>query len=919
MGASRETSVLNKERRFFPTGQPWLLSARVTIPGQVDGYMRRPQLLSRCRPLDRRLTVFQAPCGFGKTTLLADICRRQRAMGVLTPWLRLDEADSLNALTSYIGFALERAGLDVSVLRSAAPNFSKVDNRPDHERPDHRLGLLMRAIDDYRKPCLFALDEVERLADTEQVRAIDFLLKRAPRNVHFSMSMRNSPRGLDLATAILDQRGAILGAEDLRFSKPEIALFFDGQLSRPELTEMTERTEGWPAALRVHHNMRTGVSIPGESDQSPGSHPVQGYAGIAARLIASRLRRDWKDEERSYLLDVALFDVIELAIVDEVLPEAHRRSGAEVLSKLDGLVHSVGTSAGVLRLHPLVREYCAARRFQEAPSRYRMLHGRIAMAMARRNRLDSALRHASESGDHALLGRILEGVGGARLWATHGMQQLLSAERFLKAEMLADFPRLALLRCAALVARSELHEGLALYRAVREQTAGFRRDRDGGDDHALWIDNVLVKSTLVIFGCQPLGDVTVRTILADVRALAVDEQLDPAARGLLYTILCSADYQRARFESSHWLGTQAKQYFMLAGARYGAVFNDFHRGMAAMAEGRVEDAAQTYSRRSPALITQVLLAELYLERNQLKSHRRLGAASVVPLRNVEKWLDIHAAAYGVAAELALEREGVSRALQVVEEGLNLARSDSLPSLARHLSALRASYLVIDGQVESAIRMWQTAGLPDDPSRLLDLDDQTWREMESLSCARLRLLAAQGEFEAARRLAERFEEVARSRGLMRSLMRCIALWMSLEYRAGNMNAAATRLLEFLRLLRIADYARPLVREREVSAELLRRVLGTALNPALRASAESLLRQMGSEDAGRPARTSRYTARELEVLEHLNRGLRDKEIARHLGLTEHGVRYHLKNIFRKTGAVSRLDAVRRARELGLGVEP
>ena len=59
----------------------------------------------------------------------------------------------------------------------------------------------------------------------------------------------------------------------------------------------------------------------------------------------------------------------------------------------------------------------------------------------------------------------------------------------------------------------------------------------------------------------------------------------------------------------------------------------------------------------------------------------------------------------------------------------------------------------------------------------------------------------------------------------------------------------------------------------------------------------------------------TAREIEVLEGLGRGERDKEIARRLGITENGVRYHLKNIYRKLGATGRVDAVRRAHSGGV----
>lgn len=934
MTGTDETSVAAGERRVLPLKEPWLLTSRVRIPDRVHGYLRRPQLLGRCQPLNRHLTVFHAPCGFGKTTLLTDICHRERARGVLTAWLSLDETDSLDTLAAYIEFALGHAGLDTSTQRSAVRHSSQTIDHPVHAALG-RMGLVMRAIDDYRRPCLIALDEVERLADAEQIRLIDFLLRRAPRNLHLAMTMRNSPPGLDLASAVVDGRGTILRVDDLRFAKPEIALFFGGQLSRRELAEMTERTEGWPAALRIRLNMKARAATSGHEEQPLGTGPLQSYAAIAARSISSRIRRDLEDEERDYLLDVSLFHAIELEMVEEVLPETHSKWGVGALSKLKGLVQPVdasGESVGrgnaggrreaggreVLRLHPIVREYCAARRAQEAPARYQMLHGRIALAMARRGRLDSALRHAAESGDHDLVGEILEGAGGVRLWSMYGMDQLLASDGFLTAEVVENFPRLALLRCAALIARSELRQALELYMAVEVQTLGFCRDRDGGDDRALWVDSVIVRSTSLVFGCQPLGSETVKKALADVDELVADNQLDPSARGLLYTILCAVGCQMARFESSHWLGTQAKQCFALANARYGSVFIDFLLGMAAMAEGRINDAAQSFARRNPALISRVLTAELYLERNQLKAHRRTGSGSMVPLRIVERSLDVHAAAYDVVAELAFENDGADGALQVVEDALDFAVADGLPSLVRHLSALRVSYLVGGGRVEQATRLWREANLPERETELLDMDHQSWREAESVSCARIRLLGAQGEFEAARRLAEQLRDVARERGLMRTQMRCVALWMSAEYRAGNMNAAASRLLEFLRLMEKTDYARPLVREREVSVNLLQRLVGTVLNPGLRASAELILKQLGVENPAKVERTSPYTTRELEVLECVERGLSDKRVARHLGLTEHGVRYHLKNIFRKIGASNRMDAAQRARALGIIVE-
>jgi LuxR family maltose regulon positive regulatory protein len=57
------------------------------------------------------------------------------------------------------------------------------------------------------------------------------------------------------------------------------------------------------------------------------------------------------------------------------------------------------------------------------------------------------------------------------------------------------------------------------------------------------------------------------------------------------------------------------------------------------------------------------------------------------------------------------------------------------------------------------------------------------------------------------------------------------------------------------------------------------------------------------------------RELEVLSLLGNRLRDKEIARELGIAPGTVKSHLKSLFRKLGVGNRLEAAAKARALGL----
>jgi DNA-binding NarL/FixJ family response regulator len=59
----------------------------------------------------------------------------------------------------------------------------------------------------------------------------------------------------------------------------------------------------------------------------------------------------------------------------------------------------------------------------------------------------------------------------------------------------------------------------------------------------------------------------------------------------------------------------------------------------------------------------------------------------------------------------------------------------------------------------------------------------------------------------------------------------------------------------------------------------------------------------------------TTRERSVLEHLARGLGNKQIAAQLGITERTVKFHVSSVFAKLGAANRTEAVRRAAQAGL----
>jgi len=84
------------------------------------------------------------------------------------------------------------------------------------------------------------------------------------------------------------------------------------------------------------------------------------------------------------------------------------------------------------------------------------------------------------------------------------------------------------------------------------------------------------------------------------------------------------------------------------------------------------------------------------------------------------------------------------------------------------------------------------------------------------------------------------------------------------------------------------------------------------------ASRLLKQV-SGDSRTPPGIQPLTARELEVLHLLMRGLQNKEIAAELVVTERTVKFHVSSILRKLNAGNRTEAVAIATKYGLVTTP
>ena len=349
-----------------------------------------------------RITVLKnAPAGFGKTTLLAECCRSLGEDCVRTAWVSLDECDEPALLDRYIAFSCRAAGLhvpDPPVPRDAGAASGG---------PWTGVTQVAHAVAERDGPFVLALDEVDRPRNPASVALLEFLLNRGPPNLHLAMTCRRLPTGLNVGGILLqDQaRAAVVGEEELRFSKAEVEEAFNRNLTQRELAAIMADSAGWPVAVRVSW----------EGRMNPGPEKARMLQVCVGNWMESRLFEGLAADERDFLLDVGLFEWMEAELLDEVLERADSMRRLRMLPALEGLLARIpGEATGRWRLHPLIRKHCIKCRQQENLTRFNAVHRRIARALMRRGETVRAMHHAMEAGEESLAGDVLEHAGGGR-------------------------------------------------------------------------------------------------------------------------------------------------------------------------------------------------------------------------------------------------------------------------------------------------------------------------------------------------------------------------------------------------------------------------------------------------------------------------------------------------------------------------
>ena len=349
-------------------------------------------LVPRTRPRDaladglaRPLTLVCAPAGYGKTSLVS---AHVGAIDTPVAWLTLEDSDATprrlaRLIAAAVGHAIPDAFADLD---------SRLQSRSD---PRELASWLADELDEVETELVLVLDELERVSDGDAHSLLTALIEYLPQPLHLVVITRHDP---PWPLASLRAHGSLreIRQADLAFRPGEVRLFVEGAtglvLDDDAVARIHERTEGWPAAVRM---IVLGLGDATAPDELLMRLP-RGVAHVEEFLAEAVLARQPEDV-RSLLMRTALVERVDADLVDVLRGEdAGGLDGRALLEHLRRHNLFVSEDDGEsVRLHALFREFLGhALRQATTEEEIRVLHDRARDGLEAQGDIDEAIDHA---------------------------------------------------------------------------------------------------------------------------------------------------------------------------------------------------------------------------------------------------------------------------------------------------------------------------------------------------------------------------------------------------------------------------------------------------------------------------------------------------------------------------------------------
>ena len=375
-----------------PAG-PVLAATKLHVPVARAGLVSRGELVGRLAGAgERKLVLVCAPAGWGKTSVLSQ-WHAAAGPGVFA-WVSLDPGDDDRVrFWSYVIGAVRTVAPEVGEAALAAlPNAAG-------DVTGAVLPSLLNELAAAGRRLVLVLDDYHCVRNESIHASVTFLLRHLPPNVQLAIATRADPPlplgSMRAADEVLEIRAA-----QLRFSEAEAGALLNDSLALglepADLALLRERTEGWPAGLRL-----AALSL---RDQDDPKTFVAGFAGddrqIADYLhefVAAQPRR-----LREFLLRTSILERLCGPACDAVTGRSDGVARLEEIQRANLFLVSLDSRGQWFRFHHLFRDVLRHELARCEPGLVAGLHRRACGWHRAQGDADEAIGHATAAGDFAV-------------------------------------------------------------------------------------------------------------------------------------------------------------------------------------------------------------------------------------------------------------------------------------------------------------------------------------------------------------------------------------------------------------------------------------------------------------------------------------------------------------------------------------
>jgi LuxR family maltose regulon positive regulatory protein len=360
----------------------------------ADRLVPRPGLFERLSAAaPGTVTLVCAPAGSGKTVLLQSwAAETDEAVA----WVSVErgERDAQRFWLHVIDALADTAGDDVIERVSPAPGFAGA------VVVERLLAQLQRL----EQPVQLVIDDLHELHSEDALAWLEKLIAQPPAQVRILLATREEP-ALGLHRLRVADRLTELRGPDLRFSLDETRALLDASgitLSDSGLASLHERTEGWPAGLRL-----AAISL--------ASHPnperfVTEFSGsertVAGYLLAEVLERQ-PPEARDLLLRTSILERVNGPLADALTGGTGAEAALQQLEDRNAFVSALDAGRTWFRYHHLFSDLLRLELRRTAPATIPSLHRAAASWHEREGDVVEAVRHHQAAGDWDPAARLL--------------------------------------------------------------------------------------------------------------------------------------------------------------------------------------------------------------------------------------------------------------------------------------------------------------------------------------------------------------------------------------------------------------------------------------------------------------------------------------------------------------------------------